>query len=49
MHLRPLYAAFLECDEERVGRIEKSKFIKMIVEKHLQFPADFLFNFLLDI
>ena len=49
MHLNALNGVFLDCDLERTGLITKKQFLLHIAEDNLQFPADFLFNLILDL
>lgn len=49
MHLNAINDAFLDCDEQRTGVISKKAFLMKIAENNLQFPADFLFNLILDL
>ena len=49
MHLNALNGVFLDCDEERTGIITKRQLLLKIAEENLQFPAEFLFNFISDL
>ena len=49
VHLNAIKSCFLEADEARCGKIEKSALIEAILETKMKFPQNFIFSLIEDL